>query len=57
LIFFTGIAYLFPRPEGLDPFYYWTRGWALVLSMIGLACLVFALLWTAAVLVCYALVG
>ena len=30
---------------------------ALVLSMIGLACLVFALLWTAAVLVCYALVG
>jgi hypothetical protein len=55
LIFFTGIAYLFPRPEGLDPFYYWTRGWAMILSMIGLACLVVALLWTAAVLTFYAL--
>jgi hypothetical protein len=55
LILFTGIAYLFPRPEGLDPFYFWTRGWALVLSLIGLACLVTALLWTATVLVLYAL--
>jgi hypothetical protein len=55
LILFTGVAYLFPRPEGLDPFYYWTRGWALVLSLIGLACLVTALLWTATVLVLYAL--
>jgi hypothetical protein len=55
LILFTGIAYLFPRPEGLDPFYFWTRGWALVLSLIGLACLVAALLWTATVLVLYAL--
>jgi hypothetical protein len=53
LILFTGVAYLFPRPPGLDPFYYWTRGWALVLSMIGLACLVFCLLWTAGVLVYY----
>jgi hypothetical protein len=55
LILFTGVAYLFPRPEGLDPFYFWTRGWALVLSLIGLACLVIALLWTATVLVLYAL--
>jgi hypothetical protein len=55
LIFFTGVAYLFPRPPGLDPFYYWTRGWALVLSLIGLACLVTALLWTATVLALYAL--
>jgi hypothetical protein len=55
LIFFAGIAYLFPRPPGLDPFYYWTRGWAMVLSLLGLACLVVALLWTAAVLVIYAL--
>jgi hypothetical protein len=55
LVFFTGIAYLFPRPAGLDPFYYWTRGWPMVLSLTGLACLVFALLWTAAVLVLYAL--
>jgi hypothetical protein len=54
LIFFAGVAYLFPRPPGLDPFYYWTRGWALVLSMIGLACLAGAILWTAGVLVFYA---
>jgi hypothetical protein len=57
LVFFAGIAYWFPRPPGLDPFYYWTRGRPLVLSMIGLACLVVALLWTAAVLVIYALGG
>jgi hypothetical protein len=56
LILFTGVAYLFPRPPGLDPFYYWTRGWALVLSLIGLGCLVFCLLWTAGVLVWYAVV-
>jgi hypothetical protein len=55
LVFFTGIAYLFPRPQGLDPFYSWTKGPAMVLSMVGLACLVVALLWTAAVLVVYAL--
>jgi hypothetical protein len=54
LVFFAGVAYLFPRPPGLDPFYYWTRGWAMVLSLIGLACLVAALLWTAGVLVSYA---
>ena len=56
LIFFSGIGYLFPRPPGLDPFYYWTRGWPLVLALFGLAFLVAALLWTAAVLVYYALV-
>jgi hypothetical protein len=54
LIFFAGVAYLFPRPPGLDPFYYWTKGWALVLSIIGLACLAGAILWTAGVLVFYA---
>jgi hypothetical protein len=54
LVLFSGVAYVFPRPPGLDPFYYWTRGWALVLSLIGLACLVVALVWTAAVLVVYA---
>jgi hypothetical protein len=53
LVFFSGVAYLFPRPEGLDPFYYWTKGLPMVLSMIGLACLVIALLWTATVLVVY----
>src|SRR5216684_1901332 len=57
LVLFAGIAYLFPRPPGLDPFYYWTRGWAMVLSLIGLGCLVVALLWTATVLVIYALAG
>ena len=55
LILFTGIAYLFPRPPDLDPFYYWTRGWALALSLIGLTSLVVALLWTAAVLVIYSI--
>jgi hypothetical protein len=57
LIFFTGIAYLFPKPPELDPFYYWTRGPALVLSLIGLGLLVVALLWTGAVLVMYSLAG
>lgn len=56
LVFLTGIAYLFPWAPGLDPFYYWTqRGWPLGLSLTGLACLVVALLWTATVLVVYAL--
>lgn len=56
LVFFAGVAYLFPRPPDLDPFYYWTRGWPMVLSLFGLACLVLCLLWTAAVLVLYAVV-
>src|SRR5438128_10009525 len=33
LVFFAGVAYLFPRPPGLYSFYYWTSGWAIVLSM------------------------
>lgn len=53
LVFFSGIAYCFPRPPGLDPFYYWTRGVPMVLSMIGLVCLVVCLCWTATVLVLY----
>lgn len=57
LVFFTGIAYLFPLPADLDPFYYWTRGWPMFLSMIGLAGLVIALLWTATILVIYAMHG
>lgn len=55
LVFFSGLGYILPRPEGLDPFYYWTRGWAKVLALIGLACLVFAIGWTVAVLVIYSL--
>jgi hypothetical protein len=53
LVLFSGIGYVFPRPEGLDPFYYWTRGPAKVLALTGLACLIVCLLWTAAVLVIY----
>ena len=57
LVFFSGVGWLFPLPEGLDPFYFWTKGWGMVLSLIGLACLVTGLLWTAAVLTVYALPG
>jgi hypothetical protein len=55
LVVLAGIGYVFPRPPGLDPFYYWTRGPALVLALLGLASLLVALGWTAAVLVVYAL--
>ncbi|HEY3964445.1 MAG TPA: hypothetical protein VGM05_07785 [Planctomycetaceae bacterium] len=54
LVLFSGIGWLFPRPQDLDPFYYWTRGPAKALALIGLACLVFSLCWTTAVLVAYA---
>jgi hypothetical protein len=55
LVTFSSIGYVFPRPPGLDPWYYWTRGWPMVLAIIGLACAVVGLLWTATVLVIYAL--
>jgi hypothetical protein len=55
LVFFSGLGYCFPRPPGLDPFYYWTRGWGMILSMVGLVGLVVCLLWTAGVLVVYSL--
>ncbi len=51
---FFGARIRFPAAAGIDPFYYWTKGWPMVLSMFGLACLVVALFWTAAVLVIYA---
>lgn len=54
LIVFSSIGYMFPRSPGLDPFYYWTKGWAAIFSMIGLTGLVVALVWTATVLVVYA---
>src|SRR5215813_9391892 len=54
LVLFSSIGYVMPRPPGLDSFYYWTRGWPLVLALIGLVCLVAALLWTAGVLTYYA---
>jgi hypothetical protein len=55
LVVLSGIGYLFPMPPDLDPFYFWTRGWGLVFSMLGLVCLIIALLWTAVVLTIYAL--
>jgi hypothetical protein len=57
LVVLSGVGYLFPMPPDLDPFYFWTRGWGLVFSMMGLVCLVIALLWTAVVLTVYALPG
>ncbi|MDX1944130.1 MAG: hypothetical protein SFU86_01885 [Pirellulaceae bacterium] len=56
LVLFSSIGYLFPRPADLDEFYYWTRGWPLILASIGLVCLTVGMLWTAAVLVWYAVV-
>src|SRR5262245_8809470 len=55
LVFFSSVAYVLPRPPGLDPFYYWTVGWGKVLAIIGLACLVVCLGWTATVLVIYSM--
>jgi hypothetical protein len=51
LVFFSGIGYLFPRPPGLDPFYFWTRGWGLFFSMIGLLGAIVGMTWTAVILV------
>jgi hypothetical protein len=54
LVLFSSLGYVFPLPEHVDPFYYWTKGWPLVLALIGLVCLVTALVWTAVVLTVYA---
>ena len=53
LVLLASIGYAFPRPEGIDPWYYWTRGTPKVLALIGLACAVVGLVWTAVVLVVY----
>jgi hypothetical protein len=55
LVFFAGVAYLFPRPPGLDPFYYWTRGPAMLVTLVGMITVAFCLVWTALVLAVYAL--
>jgi hypothetical protein len=55
LVLLSGIGYVLPRETDLDPFYFWTRGWPMVLSLAGLACLIIALCWTAGVLIVYAL--
>lgn len=51
LVFFSGIGYLFPRPAGLDPFYFWTRGWGLFFSMIGLLGAIVCICWTGLILI------
>ena len=56
LVLFSGIGWLFPRPPDLDSFYYWTRGPAMVLALIGLVCLIFCLIWTCVILIVYAAV-
>jgi hypothetical protein len=56
LVFFSSVGYVFPRPPDLDPFYYWTRGPAKVLALIGLACIVVGLLWTAGAIAYYAVI-
>ncbi len=55
LVFFSGIGYLFPRPPGLDPFYFWTRGWGLIFSMIGLLGAIVGMVWTGVILIVRAL--
>jgi hypothetical protein len=55
LVGFSSLGYLFPRSPDLDPFYFWTKGPAKALALIGITGLAAALLWTAAVLVIYAL--
>jgi len=57
LVLFASLGYAFPTPEGLDPWYYWTRGWPMILALIGLGCAVVGLVWTAVVLTVYALAG
>ncbi|HEX5447340.1 MAG TPA: hypothetical protein VFW87_26230, partial [Pirellulales bacterium] len=55
LVTFSSIAYMFPKPPDLDPFYYWTRGWPMILAGIGMASMAVCLAWTATVLTIYAL--
>jgi hypothetical protein len=51
LVFFSGVGYLFPRPAGLDPFYFWTKGWGLVFSMVGLLIMIVTMTWTGLILI------
>ena len=53
LVFFSGIGWVFPLPDHIDPFYFWTYGWGKVFSLLGLAFFVISLVWTAAVLILY----
>jgi hypothetical protein len=51
LVAFSSLGYVFPRPPGLNPFYYWTKGPAMICALIGIVCMIVGLVWTAAVLV------
>jgi hypothetical protein len=53
LVGFSSLGYVFPRPPGINPFYYRTKGPAMILALVGIACLVAALIWTGLVLVLY----
>jgi hypothetical protein len=53
LVLLSGIGYILPRDEDLEPFYFWTRGWPMTLSLAGLAFLIIGLCWTAGVLVVF----
>ena len=55
LVSFSSIAYMYPKPPDLDPFYYWTRGWPMVWALIGIAGLVVCLSWTVGVITVYSL--
>jgi hypothetical protein len=54
LVGFSSLGYVFPRPPGVNPFYYWTKGPAMILALVGIVCLVAALIWTAVVVALYA---
>ena len=54
LVVLSGIGYVLPRDPKIDPFYFWTKGWPMVISLVGLVCLVVALCWTAGVITAYA---
>jgi hypothetical protein len=56
LVVWSSLGYVFPKPAGVAPFYYWTKGPALVLAVLGMACAIGGILWTAGVLAYYAVV-
>ena len=47
LIFFSGVAYVFPKDPNRDRFYYWTKGLPLLITSLGIILLSLSLLWTA----------
>jgi hypothetical protein len=55
LVSFSSIAYMYPKPPDLDPFYYWTRGWPMAWALVGIAGLVVCMSWMVGVIVVYSL--